>query len=144
MSVVALPRRPEADLKVPRRAPSHRPATKRPSLIQRWSTRSHIVRVSLVLGVAVGVVLLGNAYATERQVEIHQMQTEILQAQSRYAAEVAALTNSTAPAKIASGAGALHLVVPTSVSQISTVSLTTPLALPTLTVRYTPTSRIYR
>ena len=92
--------------------------------------------------VAISVILLGNAYATERQIEIHQLQTDLLQAQSHYASQVAALTDSTAPARIAARVPDLHLV-PGQVTQISVVPLDRALPLPTLNVPYTPISRQY-
>lgn len=65
-----------------------------------------------------------------RQIEIHSLQSQLLLAQSTYAVQAGSLTNLSAPSQIVNRAGALHLVDPTSVSQIPSTSLATPLALP--------------
>ena len=144
MSVVTLPRRIDPAPARPRAAGSHRITPRRTGIISRWRSSSTTIKVSVVMITASLLVLMGNAYATQRQIEIHQMQTELLSAQARYAAQVAALTNSTAPAAIASKAVGLHLVLPTSVTQIQSVPLNIVLAPPVLNGRYHLLSRIYR
>jgi hypothetical protein len=141
MSVITLPRRP-APPRPRSQSAAHRPARRTWSRL--WVERTTLTKVAAIAIVAIAAILLGNAYATERQIEIHQLQTELLQAQSHYASQVAALTDSTAPARIASRAGALHLVVPSEVIQIPTVPLDVVLAPPTLNAPYTPISRQYR
>ena len=55
---------------------------------------------------------------TNRQVQLHQLQSQLLQEQSTYAVQVGSLTNLSAPSQIVTQAGALHLVNPTSVTQV--------------------------
>ena len=79
-----------------------------------------------------------------RQVQIHQLQSQLLQAQSNYAVQVGVLTNMAAPAKIATQAGALHLVDPLSVIQVPSTSLDAPLPLPKFLGSAPVTSRTTR
>jgi len=92
--------------------------------------------------VALVSVLVGTTFMAQRQIELHALQSQLLQAQSNYAREVASYTNVAAPSRVAAEAGTLHLVVPTTVLQISPVSLATPLALPHFSAPVTVTSRM--
>ena len=93
---------------------------------------------------ALSVVLVGNSYAAQRQVEIHRLQQALQHQQEAYAEQVAALTGSAAPARVALLAHTNHLVVPTSVAMIASVSLSTPLPLPKLQGYYVVQSRVYK
>lgn len=74
--------------------------------------------------------MVGSMVVANRQVEIHQLQSQLLQVQSSYAQQVATLTNMSAPGQIALRAGGLHLVDPVSVTQVLSTSLDAPLPLP--------------
>ncbi len=71
-----------------------------------------------------------------------QLQSQLLQEQSTYAVQ-SVLTNLSAPSQIATKAGALHLVDPTSVSQVPSTSLDAPLPLPKFTGYAPATSRTH-
>jgi hypothetical protein len=79
-----------------------------------------------------------------RQIEIHNLQSQLLQDQSTYAVQTGSLTNLSAPSQIATQAGALHLVDPTSVTQVPSTSLDAPLPLPKFTGYAPATSRTVR
>jgi hypothetical protein len=88
--------------------------------------------------------LAGSMFEANRQIEIHTLQSRLLQEQSMYAVQVGSLTNLSAPSQIATKAGALHLVDPTSVAQVPSTSLDAPLPLPKF-LGYAPaTSRTIR
>lgn len=79
-----------------------------------------------------------------RQIQIHALQTQLLQDQSSYAEQVGSTTNQSAPSQIATEAGSLHLVNPLSVTQVASTSLDAPLPLPKF-LGYAPaTSRTVR
>ncbi|HUY43239.1 MAG TPA: hypothetical protein VMU98_05690 [Acidimicrobiales bacterium] len=145
MSVISLPRRVE-DTR--RRRPLvttsprgvRAPATQR----QRWRSASSSRRAVIALAVAMAVSLGGSMWVANRQIEIHTLQSQLLQEQSNYAVQVGSLTNLSAPSQIATQAGALHLVDPVSVTQVPTTSLDKPLPLPKF-LGYAPaTSRTIR
>ena len=144
MSVITFPRRVDTRPSVQRRRVEPKHHVTRRSLLQRWRSRSNSTKMVALALVALSIVLVGNSYAAERQVEIHQLQTSLLKEQAAYSAQVAALTNTAAPARVASQAGRAGLVVPTLVSQIATVPLTVPLPLPQLGGSYRVQSRIYK
>jgi len=152
MSIISFPRRETTRVpsrpKTTRRAVTTTPrSTHR---VERRTLRARVAGISLPMRaaavgtVALFVVLVGNTYSAQRQVQLHQMQTQLLQAQSAYAEQVATLTNVADPARVASRAGSLHLVVPTSVSQIAPVSLDAPLPLPKLAGNDVVTARTYQ
>jgi hypothetical protein len=98
----------------------------------------------VIVVLALGVSLAGSMIEANRQIEIHQLQSQLLQEQSAYAVQVGSLTNLSAPSQIATQAGALHLVDPTTVTQIPSTSLDAPLPLPKF-LGYAPaTSRTLR
>ncbi len=93
---------------------------------------------------AVLLSLCGSMLETNRQVELHRLQSEVLQAQSTYATQVGTFTNLSTPSVVVSQATTLHLVNPTSVTQVPTTSLDAILPLPKF-VGYAPvTSRTQR
>jgi hypothetical protein len=102
------------------------------------------VRLAIPLVLAVGVVLAGTSLAAQRQVQLQTMQNELTAQQAHYAALVAQLTAQAAPGRVAIEAGHLHLVLPTSVQQITTVPLDKVLADPHLMGTDTVTSRVQR
>lgn len=79
-----------------------------------------------------------------RQIEIHALDGQLLQDQSSYAVRVGSITNLAAPSLIATKAGALHLVDPTSVTQVPSTSLARPLKLPRFSSYAPATSRTDR
>lgn len=79
-----------------------------------------------------------------RQIQIHQLQSRLLQEQSTYAEQVGTTTNLSATSQIATQAGRLHLVDPTSVTQVPSVSLDVPLPLPKFSGYAPATSRTIR
>jgi len=97
-----------------------------------------------VLVAAIVVAMMGSMFETNRQVQLHQLQSEVLQAQSAYAAQVGSLTNLSAPSVVVSQASALHLVNPTSVTQVPATSLDAILPLPKFTGYAPVTSRTQR
>jgi hypothetical protein len=101
-------------------------------------------RSSIVVGVALALTLAGSMFDANRQIEIHQLQSQLLQDQSTYAEQVGTLTVMSAPSQIATKAGALHLVDPVSVTQVPSTSLDATLPLPKF-LGYAPvTSRTLR
>jgi len=93
---------------------------------------------------ALALSLAGSMFEANRQIEIHSLQSQLLQVQSTYAVQAGSLTNLSAPSLIATKAGALHLVDPTSVTQVPSTSLDAPLPLPKF-LGYAPaTSRTIR
>jgi hypothetical protein len=93
---------------------------------------------------ALSLSLAGSMFEANRQIEIHTLQSQLLQEQSAYAVQVGSLINLSAPSQIATQAGALHLVDPTTVTQIPSTSLDAPLPLPKF-LGYAPaTSRTIR
>ena len=158
MSVVSLPRR---NVVVPRSTPSPRPRV-RPSApttkpVTREETRGRHVRtqgrlasisvlkksVTIVVA-AVMLSLFGSMLETNRQVQLHSLQSQVLQDQSTYAAQVGSLTNLSAPSVVVSQANALHLVNPTSVTQVPATSLDAILPLPKFSGYAPVTSRTQR
>jgi hypothetical protein len=83
-------------------------------------------------------------FVANRQMEIHQLQSKLLQDQSTYAVQVGSLTNQSAPSQIATQAGALHLVEPVTVTQVPSTSLDVILPLPKFSGYAPVTSRTLR
>jgi hypothetical protein len=144
VSVITFPRRVET--RSPARTRAKRSHQRAPlaSRLLVLRGRSVGVKLAVVAIAALAVVMAGNSYAAQRQVAIHQQQSELLQYQAKYASQIAALSNMAAPARVAAQAGRLHLEVPTSVTQIGAVSLAH--RLPTVRLRgyYVVQSRIYK
>lgn len=146
MSVISFPRRVDTR---PARRPVARPrhaevATRRTESVRRLRGRSSARTASIVVVVSLALTLAGSMFEANRQIEIHQLQSQLLQEQSSYAEQVGSLTNLSAPSQIATKAGALHLVDPTSVSQVPSTSLSTPLPLPKFSGYAPATSRTSR
>ncbi len=155
MSVVTLPRR--GDVPLPRHplAPSPvrrrpRPAAHRAGAARRnavrslWRGATAARKSTLVLVLAVVLSLAGSMLVSNRQVQIHQLQSQLLQVQSSYAEQVGTLTSRAAPSRIAAAAGALHLVDPVVVLEVPSTSLDAPLPLPRFSGYAPVTSRTNR
>ena len=150
MSVITLPRRvePRAPARPSRRdaptAPTRPRDARHVATRGRWRRASTSRKSVIVLSVALVLSLGGSMVVANRQVQIHQLQSQLLQMQSTYAVRVGTLTNSAAPAQVASQAGALHLVDPVSVTQVPSTSLDAPLPLPKFLGSAPVTSRTSR
>ena len=149
MSVITFPRRVERRLGSPSRptvrAAGHRATvTREPRVRTGWRNASPALRSIIIMGVALVVSLGGSMVVANRQVELQRLQSALLQAQSNYAVQVGSMTNASAPSQIASKAGALHLVDPTSVTQVPATSLERPLPLPQFNGYAPVTSRTSR
>jgi len=156
MSVVSLPRR---DVVTPTPRTRPRPTaspTTRPASTRRDARGRHAhpsgrlasvstLKKSVVLVVAaIMLSLFGSMLETNRQVQLHQLQSQLLQDQSNYAIEVGSVTNLSAPSVVVSQANALHLVNPISVTQVPATSLDAILPLPKFTGSAPVTSRTQR
>ena len=159
MSIVSLPRRnvlPRAKAPTDRTRvrPSTRPAptpVTRPQTRQRSDDRrgrlasvTALQKSVAIVVVAVLVALFGSMLETNRQVDLHRIQGQVIQEQSIYAAQVGSVTNLSAPSVVVSHANALHLVNPTSVTQVPATSLDAILPLPKFTGYAPVTSRTQR
>lgn len=145
MSVISFPRRVDTrrargPLVTTRPRTVRAPAKER----QRWRSASSSRRAVVTLAAAMAISLAGSMYVANRQIEIHSLQSQLLQEQSNYAVQVGSLTNLSAPSQIATQAGALHLVDPVSITQIPTTSLDKPLPLPKFNGYASATSRTIR
>jgi hypothetical protein len=149
VSVISFPRRAEPRRPVARpvstRPASHRArAPRRDVAVQRWRGTPSSRKAAVIVVLALSMSLAGSMIEANRQIEIHTLQSQLLQEQSAYAVQVGSLTNLSAPSQIATQAGALHLVDPTTVTQIPSTSLDAPLPLPKF-LGYAPaTSRTIR
>ena len=150
MSVISFPRRVDTRRPAKRTAPSTRPAShranapRRAEATRRWTRTSSPLKSTIIVVFALGLALTGSMFEANRQIEIHSLQNQLLQEQSTYAVQVGSLTNLSAPSQIANQAGALHLVDPTSVTQIPSTSLDAPLPLPKFSGYAPATSRTIR
>jgi len=145
MSVVTLPRRVDAPSPRPVLRPRHRvDAPRRAAVRTRWTRASAARRSAAVVVVALALSLAGSMVVANRQVQIHQLQSQLLQVQSSYAQQVGTLSNMAAPGQIAEQAGVLHLVDPVSVTQVPSTSLDAPLPLPKFLGSAPVTSRTWR
>ena len=93
---------------------------------------------------ALGLSIAGSMLDANRQIEIHLLQSQLLQDQSTYAEHVGTLTVMSAPSQVATKAGDLHLVDPVSVTQVPSTSLDAPLPLPKFSGYAPVTSRTQR
>jgi hypothetical protein len=154
MSVISFPRRVEPQ---PRRATPSHPRRESPRTTQRSSTPARRVvkqsrwsrlpvtqRAGVIVVVALVISLTGSMLEANRQVELHQLQSNLLQMQSNYAEQVGSSSNPSAPSQIASQAGAMHLVNPTQVFQVPSTSLDAPLPTPKFYGYAPATSRTIR
>jgi hypothetical protein len=99
---------------------------------------------TVIVVIALALSLAGSMVVANRQVEIHQLQSQLLQDQSTYAEQVGTMSNVSTPSQIASRASALHLADPVSVIQVPSTSLDAPLPLPKFTGYAPVTSRTLR
>ena len=160
MSVVSLPRRDVAMPRTPKSPPRVRtrpstrvaptPTTRTATLPRHAHRQGRLASISamkksvIIVSTAVMLSLLGSMLETNRQVELHQLQSQVLQEESAYATQVGALSNLSAPSVVVAQANALHLVNPTSVTQVPATSLDAILPLPKF-IGYAPvTSRTQR
>ncbi len=137
MTVISFPRR--VDTVRPTR-PKSRPAARRPTHAAKaprrrvvrstWRGSSALRKSAMIMTVALTLSLAGSMVVANRQIQLHVLQSQLLQEQSTYAEQVGSLTLMAAPSKIATQAGALHLVDPISVTQVPSTSLDKPLPLP--------------
>ena len=160
MSVVSLPRR---DVAFPRTAPAPArprvrrstrtaptPTTRRKTRPRRAPSQGRLASISVVkksvaiVAAAVVLSLFGSMLETNRQVQLHQLQSQVLQEQSSYATEVSSLTNLSTPSVVVTQANSLHLVNPTSVTQVPATSLDAILPLPKFSGYAPVTSRTQR
>ncbi|MGA2294359.1 MAG: hypothetical protein ABSG24_03940 [Acidimicrobiales bacterium] len=149
MSVITFPRRAEL-----RPRPVARPASTRANREARaahrrtsgsfWRSSRAVRRSTFVVMAALALTLAGSMLDANRQVQIHELQSQLLQDQSTYAVQVGNLTIMSAPSQIATKAGALHLVDPVSVTQVPSTSLDAPLPLPKFSGYAPVTSRTIR
>jgi hypothetical protein len=150
VSVITFPRRVDTRPARPSSPPRTRQAThrakapRRAVVGSRWRGASTLKKSSVVLAMSLTLAMAGSMVVANRQVEIHQLQSQLLQAQSSYADQVGALTNLAAPGQIATQAGALHLVDPVSVTQVPSTSLDAPLPPPKFLGSAPVTSRTIR
>jgi uncharacterized protein HemX len=155
VSVVTLPRRVDPGRTRPSSRPAARPdlrrrptheavAPRRRALTRPWRQASSLRRACVIVIVALALSMAGSMVVANRQVQLHALQSQLLQAQSTYAEQVGSNTDLAAPSLIATKAGALHLVDPVSVTQVPSTSLDEPLRLPKF-LGYAPaTSRTIR
>lgn len=158
MTVISFPRRAvsvsPSRPDVRRARPATKPATRRPAheavaprrraVTSTWRNASAMRKSAIVVVVALALSLGGSMVVANRQIQLHNLQSQLLQEQSTYAEQVGSLTLMAAPSKIATQAGALHLVSPISETQVPSTSLDAPLPLPKF-LGYAPaTSRTNR
>ncbi len=98
----------------------------------------------MIVLVALAICLAGSMLVANRQVELHQLQTQLLQVESNYAQQVGSLANAAAPGQIARRAGALRLVDPQTIVQVPSTPLDVPLPLPKFSGYAPATSRTAR
>lgn len=150
MSVISFPRRVDTRRSAARQTPSTQPVSRRAKAprrdvaARRWRGTSSSRKSVTIVVLALALSLAGSMFEANRQIEIHSLQSQLLQEQSTYAVQVGSLTNLSAPSQIATQAGALHLVDPTSVTQVPSTSLDAPLPLPKFSGYAPATSRTIR
>ena len=143
---------------MPRRDVATRPATRHPrpapaptplqlpvrTAKSRVRRRSPLARALTIFGVAIVLVVSGTLYAGHEQLQLHQLQYQLQQEQSKFALSVNDVSALSAPAQITAHASSLHLVPPVLVTQILAVSLLTPVPLPHFTRSVIEVSRTHR
>lgn len=150
MSVISFPRRVDTrrpirrSRPVTRRALHQETAPRRKAATRLWRGTSAGRKSAVVVILALVLSLGGSMIVANRQIEIHQLQSQLLQDESTYAVQVGTLTNLSAPSQIASQAGALHLVDPVSVTQVPSTSLDAILPPPKFSGYAPVTSRTLR
>jgi hypothetical protein len=150
VSVITFPRRVETGSARRSNSPAKPWSSRRALAAHRrersslWLASRAVRRSSIVVAVALVLSIAGSMLDANRQIQIHQMQSQLLQDQSTYAEQVGTLTVMSAPSEIATQAGALHLVDPVSVTQVPSTSLDAPLPLPKFSGYAPVTSRTIR
>ncbi len=148
MSVITLPGRVAAPRRRPiptTRPPAHRAGAPRRNAIRSlWRGSSAIRKSGVIVFVALALSITGSMLVANRQVQLHELQSQLLQAESNYALQVGTLTNEAAPGQIAARAGALRLVDPVTIIQVPSTSLDAPLPLPKFSGYAPVTSRTNR
>lgn len=153
MSVISLPRRefaPRPESPTRSRVRTRPAATTTRTRARHATSEGRLASISaarksvIVIALAVALCLLGSMFETNRQVQLHELQSQVLQQQSAYAVQVGSLTNLSAPSVVVSQASALHLVNPLSVTQVPATSLDATLPLPTFSGYAPVTSRTQR
>lgn len=115
--------------------------TKRDSIWKRQPAR---IRATLVASAALLILVLVKIDVTTHQMNVSNVQSELVTAQSNYAMMVAKFSGASSPARVSAAAGSLHLAAPSSVLQVTTVSLNVPLALPHFNKYVVPSVRSLR
>lgn len=134
MSVVSIPRRVDSrrpgstTKRTARRETSRQPshvavAPRRRAIATSWRSATSLRKSSIIVIFALALSVAGSMVVANRQVQLHSLQSQLLQAQSTYAVQVGSLTDLSAPSQIATKAGALHLVAPLTVTQVPSTSL---------------------
>ena len=142
MSVVTFPRRVDRLVRDDVARPQTRPAPTRVRVHRRAVSPAR--RSAIVVLVAVTVSVAGSMLAASRQVQLQVLQNELTTAQSRYAQAVSSVSSFSTPGVVATEARGLHLVDPTTITQVPAVSLAVPLAPPRFTTPVSVTSRTAR
>lgn len=143
----ATPRPVRPGTRHPRQTPPPAP-TRLPASTTRGGARtrrrSPLTRALTIFGLAIFLVVSGTLYAGHEQVQLHQLQFQLQQEQSKFALSVNKVSALSAPAQITAHANSLHLVPPVTVTQIVAVSLQTPVPLPHFTKPVVEVSRTHR
>ena len=109
-----------------------------------WRGSSAARKSGVIVFIALALSITGSMVVANRQVQLHELQSQLLQVQSNYALQVGTLTNEAAPGQIAARAGALRLVDPVTIIQVPSTSLDAPLPLPKFSGYAPVTSRTSR
>lgn len=148
MSVITLPGRvsaPRRPLAPPPRPPAHRAGAPRRNAVRSlWRGATAVRKSGVIVFVALALSLAGSMVVANRQVQLHNLQSQLLQVQSNYALQVGTITNEAAPSQIAARAGSLRLVDPVTIIQVPSTSLDAPLPLPKFSGYAPVTSRTLR
>jgi len=125
------------------RTPTTTTGTRRPRTTTPTSTRTvrtpvtrrgmpRAYRASIVvMAVALGIMTFSMLFDGQRQVDLYNLQTTLQNDQSAYAIQLSSFSALSAPGAVATHAQTLHLVEPTTVSQVPSTSLDATLPLPT-------------
>jgi hypothetical protein len=109
-----------------------------------WRGATAARKSAVVIFIALALSIAGSMVVANRQVQLHELQSELLQVQSNYALQVGTITNEAAPGQIAARAGSLRLVDPVTIIQVPSTSLDAPLPLPKFSGYAPVTSRTSR
>jgi len=115
--------------------------TKRESV---WKRQPATIRATLIFSAALLTLVLIKLDVTTHQMNVSNVQSELVTAQSNYAMMVAKFSGASSPERVSSAAGTLHLAMPSSVLQVTAVALNVPLALPHFDKYVVPSVRSLR